>query len=139
MLRQKTAPEVTCVRLTLAARLVGLRCELFGERGGGKMAKWLGVPARTWHSYEHGVVIPGPLILKIIVETSVEPVWLLRGTGPKFRRENPPMSEMSCQPATTVSSLLRLVLTRLEPEHSIESNSPDALAIDGICTDSVGG
>jgi hypothetical protein len=103
-------------RLALAARLVELRYELFGESGRPKMAKWLGVQARTWHSYEQGVVIPGPLILRIIVETSVEPAWLLHGTGPKFRRDKSPMRDKLHQRAIGVSSLIRTALGLLEAQ-----------------------
>ena len=129
MLRQKTAAEVTRARRALAERLVDLRSDLFGERGSQKMAKWLGVPTRTWYSYERGVVIPGTLILKIIVKTSVEPAWLLHGTGPKFRRAASPLSETSSQPAMTVSSLLHLALRQLDAEHTAESNPRDALGL----------
>jgi hypothetical protein len=135
MVRRKTATELTRARLALAERLVILRTELFGERGGPEMAMWLGVPARTWYSYERGVVIPGPLILKIIVATTVEPGWLLHGTGPKFRRPELPLRDTSPQPVMTVSSLLRLALRQLDAEHAAGSNPREGLGVDGIVND----
>ena len=50
------------------------------------MADSLGIPLKTWLHYESGVVMPGRIVLKLIVETSVNPRWLLSGEGPKFRR-----------------------------------------------------
>jgi hypothetical protein len=121
MLRRKTAPELTRTRLDIAARLVALRCELFGERRSSKrMAEWLGVPARTWLSYERGTAIPGIVILSLIVETSVEPEWLLHGTGPMFRLEDAPLTGTSCCPATAVRSLLQLAINRLGREQMFE-------------------
>ena len=115
MLRKKTAPELTQTRLEIAARLVSLRRDLFGKhRSSMKMAEWLGIPARSWHSYENGTVIPGTVILNVIVETSVEPEWLLHGTGPMFRLDDPVSTEASFEPAQRIQSLLRLAISRLE-------------------------
>jgi hypothetical protein len=50
------------------------------------MARGLGIPVRTWYNYEGGANVPIEITLKIIEVTSVEPAWLLRGEGPKFRR-----------------------------------------------------
>jgi hypothetical protein len=117
MLRKKTAPEVTRTRLEIAARLGSLRRDLFGKHRSSKnMAQWLGIPARTWHSYEHGTVIPGTVILNIIVETSVEPEWLLHGTGPMFRLEDSVLTGADLGPAMRVQSLLRLAISRLDQE-----------------------
>jgi hypothetical protein len=131
MARRKAATEVIRVRLALAERLVALRSELFGERGRSEMAMWLGVPARTWYSYEQGVVIPGQLILKIIVATSVEPGWLLHGKGPKFRRPEPDRRETSPQPAMTARCLLQLALSQLDADHAARSNPRESLRADG--------
>ena len=49
----------------------------------------LGIPVRTWYNYENGVTVPAEIILRIVELTSVEPVWLLRGEGPKFRPRMP--------------------------------------------------
>ena len=93
------------------------------------MAKWLGVPPSTWRSYERGVVIPGPVILKVIVGASVEPVWLLHGTGPKFRRRAASLTESSLEPTKTVSRLLLLALRQLDAEHRAVSNPRDGLGL----------
>ena len=47
----------------------------------------LGIPVRTWYNYENGVTVPAEIILRIVELTAVEPVWLLRGEGPKFRAD----------------------------------------------------
>ena len=121
MLRQKTAAEVTRARLAIAKRLVALRSELCGEHGSTKMAKWLGVPARSWYSYERGMAIPGLLILKIVVETSVEPMWLLHGTGPKYRPAESHLTDTSSHASMTVSSLLGFAISQLDQEQMTES------------------
>jgi hypothetical protein len=121
VLRKKTAPELTQTRLDIAARLLALRCEPFGnQRSSKKMAEWLGVPARNWSSYEHGTAIPGIVILNIIVETSVEPLWLLHGTGPLFRLEDTPSIGTSIHPATTARCLLQLAINHLGREKMSE-------------------
>ena len=57
------------------------------------MARRLGIPVRTWYNYEAGVTVPAEVILKIIELTSVEPIWLLHGKGPKFRQGVPERRE----------------------------------------------
>lgn len=54
------SPSIPC-DAGLAGRLAGLRRELFGDDGGGELARRLGVPARTWSNYEGGVTVPAPL------------------------------------------------------------------------------
>ena len=49
MARRKNPQGLVRARLDLAARLVALRSELFGERGGPEMARRLGIPVRTWY------------------------------------------------------------------------------------------
>jgi hypothetical protein len=93
-----------------------LRSELFGDRGGPEMARRLGIPVRTWYNYEGGVTVPAEVILKIIELTSVEPVWLLHGKGPKFRPSRPDGCGMATPPAMTVGALLRTALQLLENE-----------------------
>jgi hypothetical protein len=86
MARRKTLPESLRAKLALAERLATLRLELFGERGGPEMARRLGIPVRTWYNYEGGVTVPAEVVLRIMELTSVEPVWLLHGRGPRFRQ-----------------------------------------------------
>ena len=64
----------------LARRLRQSRLELYGEHGF-LMAEALSLPARTWANYESGVIIPGPVLLRFIEVTGVEPHWLLTGEG----------------------------------------------------------
>jgi hypothetical protein len=72
-------------RAALARRLCITRGERFGtDCGPDRLATLLGVPARTWLNYESGVSIPGEVILKFIEITGAEPLWLLRGLGPKY-------------------------------------------------------
>jgi len=115
MARRKNAPESIRVKHSLSERLRDLRTEFHGERGGPDLARALGIPVRTWYNYETGVTVPAEIILRIVELTSVEPVWLLRGEGPKFRAK-------AIEPATpgeglagsSVATLLRTALERLE-------------------------
>src|ERR1700677_3324685 len=85
MARRKNAPESIRVKHGLSERLRQLRTEFYGERGGPDLARTLAIPVRTWYNYENGVTVPAEIILRIVELTSVEPVWLLRGEGAKFR------------------------------------------------------
>src|SRR5208337_556658 len=102
MARRKTLPDSLSAKLALAGRLSNLRMELFGDRGGPEMARRLGIPVRTWYNYEGGVTVPAEVVLKIIELTSVEPVWLLNGKGPKFRQQpRNDRLEMPAKPSMT--------------------------------------
>jgi hypothetical protein len=112
MARQKTLPVTLRTKHVLAERIIALRMELFGPRGGPELARRLGIPVRTWYNYEGGITVPGEILLKIIEVTSVEPMWLLRGTGPRFsdaRRESnetlpPPASKAGVAAASAAKS-----------------------------------
>ncbi len=139
MARRKTLPESVRAKLALAERLAALRSELFGERGGPEMARRLAIPVRTWYNYEGGVTVPAEVALKIIELTSVEPVWLLHGEGPKFRRARPDRLEPGAPPAVTIGALLRTALQLLEndepgagrPEHEVTGDKHDATSPGG--------
>jgi hypothetical protein len=47
----------------------------------GGLAEALGLPDRTWRSYEAGVTIPAPVILRFIEVCGASPHWLLTGEG----------------------------------------------------------
>ena len=66
-----------------------IRLELYGEHGGPVLAGKLQIPSRTWANYERGVTIPGETLLEFLVLTGVEPTWLLRGAGEKYRVATP--------------------------------------------------
>ena len=119
MARRKNAPESVKIKHGLSGRLRDLRTEFYGERGGPDLARALGIPVRTWYNYETGVTVPAEIILRIVEITSVEPVWLLRGEGPKFRSIQPGFpSPVNGQgdglAGSSVSTLLRVALERLE-------------------------
>ncbi len=119
MARRKTLPESLRAKLALAERLSNLRLELFGERGGPEMARRLQIPVRTWYNYEGGVTVPAEVVLKIIELTSVEPVWLLHGKGPKFRQQSDAnVLDTAARPNMTVGALLRTALQLLESDHA---------------------
>src|SRR3954452_22277496 len=123
MARRKSLPESLRAKLALAERLSTLRLELYGERGGPEMARRLGIPVRTCYNYEGGVTVPAEVVLKIMELTSVEPVCLLHGRGPRFRQL--PRSDghdSATRPAMTVGALLRTALQLLENEEP--SSSP---------------
>jgi len=114
MARRKTLPDLVKTKYSLAERLSRLRAELFGDRGGPELARRLGIPVRTWYNYEAGVTVPAEVVLKIIELTSVEPMWLLHGKGPKFRPK--PIEDFELIPSSkrSVGSLLRTALQILE-------------------------
>ena len=114
MARRKNAPESIRLKHNLSERLRELRTEFFGERGGPDMARTLGILVRTWYNYESGVTVPAEIILQVVELTSVEPVWLLRGEGPKFRPTMPPPPSNDDLQNSSVASLLRTALERLE-------------------------
>jgi len=115
MARLKTLPESVRNKLALAERLVALRSELYGDRGGPEMARRLGIPIRTWYNYETGVTVPAEIILNVIKMTAVEAEWLLDGKGPKFRQVRAEPGETRAL-KMTVSALLRSFLHLLEDE-----------------------
>jgi hypothetical protein len=114
MARRKTLPESVRAKYSLAERLSSLRAELFGDRGGPELARQLGLPVRTWYNYESGVTVPAEVILKIIELTSVEPMWLLHGMGPKFRTAAAERRDSVFGPKMSVGTLLRTALQMLE-------------------------
>ena len=109
MARRKNLPESVRVKCHLSERLREIRIELHGERGGSEMARRLALPIRTWYNYESGVTVPAEVILRFIELTSVEPLWLLHGKGPKFRTTSPTTGGTD-----SVEALLRTALHRLE-------------------------
>jgi len=72
-------------RHSLAHRLRYVRRERFGEHGLEALAELLKVSARTWTTCESCGTISGGLLLRFIEVTGVEPCWLLRGSGPRYR------------------------------------------------------
>src|SRR5262245_10327274 len=110
MARRKNRPEAVRVKNRLSERLHEIRVELFGDRGGSEMARRLNLPVRTWYNYEAGVTVPAEVLLRFVELTSVEPMWLLHGRGPKYRCSPPPT------PDGSVRDLLRTALRRLEEQ-----------------------
>lgn len=120
MARRKNLPESVRVKCHLSERLREIRIELHGERGGSEMARRLGLPIRTWYNYESGVTVPAEVLLRFIELTSVEPLWLLHGKGPKFRT-----TAHGAGPGDSVEALLRTALQRLETKNG--TTAPDSL------------
>jgi hypothetical protein len=87
--RQPTPPERAEAKAAVAGRLRLIRLERYGERGGPALAGMLRLPSRTWVNYERGVTIPGVILLEFLELTGVEPLWLLRGAGEKYRMATP--------------------------------------------------
>ncbi len=75
----------TSSKAAIAGRLRLIRSEIFGEHGGPEFADQLGLPFRTWFNYETGVTLPGEVLLKFLVITGTEPLWLLCDEGPRYR------------------------------------------------------
>ncbi len=128
MARRKNAPESVRVKHNLSERLRELRTEFYGDRGGPDLARVLGIPVRTWYNYETGVTVPAEIILRIVELTAVEPVWLLRGEGPKFRSKDPalgPNGSIDDLDGQSIPMLLRAALERLERQERQERHARD--------------
>lgn len=112
MARKKTTKHRINVKASISRRLREIRQEIFGEHGGPELARRLNLPARTWYNYETGVTVPAEILLGFIDETAANPVWLLSGEGPKFRRglEDQVLSRLS------PVQLIRRGLEKLERE-----------------------
>jgi hypothetical protein len=124
MARRKTPPDLVLAKYTLAERLRMLRAELYGDRGGPGLARRLGIPIRTWYNYEGGVTVPAEVILKIIELTSVEPMWLLHGKGPKYRGPGTGRPGSATVQDRSVGALLRTALQLLEEEEAVPEGLP---------------
>jgi hypothetical protein len=86
--RKKTPKTRVNVKASLSRRLREIRQELFGDHGGPELARRLNLPARTWYNYETGVTVPAEILLGFIEQTGANPMYLISGEGPKFRRAN---------------------------------------------------
>jgi Peptidase S24-like len=84
--RKKTSKLRVNVKASLSRRLREIRQEIFGDHGGPELARRLGLPARTWYNYETGVTVPAEVLLGFIEQTGANPIWLLTGEGPRYRR-----------------------------------------------------
>jgi Peptidase S24-like len=84
--RKKTSKLRVNVKASLSRRLREVRQEIFGDHGGPELARRLGLPARTWYNYETGVTVPAEVLLGFIEQTGANPIWLLTGEGPRYRR-----------------------------------------------------
>jgi len=110
--RKKTPKIRVNVKAQISGRLREVRQELFGEHGGPELARRLNLPARTWYNYETGVTVPGEVLLAFMEQTGTNPIWLLNGEGPKYRRglEDTVLADL------TPEELIRRGLEKLEQE-----------------------
>jgi hypothetical protein len=69
------------------------------------------------------VTVPAEVVLKIIELTSVEPMWLLHGQGPKYRTARPGHPEAAAGSGVSVGALLRTALSILENGESSRRSS----------------
>jgi SOS-response transcriptional repressor LexA len=86
--RKKTSKLRVNVKTSLSRRLREVRQEIFGDHGGPELARRLNLPARTWYNYETGVTVPAEVLLGFIEQTGANPIWLLTGEGPRYRRSS---------------------------------------------------
>ena len=112
MARRKTPKLQVDINASLSRRLREIRQELFGDHGGPELARRLNVPARTWYNYETGVTIPAEVLLTFIDQTEANPVFLLSGEGPKYRRRHSDLGIAEPSPI----ELIRRGLEKLEQE-----------------------
>jgi hypothetical protein len=113
----------------LSKRLREIRQELFGEHGGPELARRLNLPARTWYNYETGVTVPAEVLLGFIDQTGANPLWLISGEGPKYRRGG----EEGLLSALSPIELIRRGLEKLEQEpQDVVVVAPDNLPGEAI-------
>jgi hypothetical protein len=108
--RKKTPKLRVNIKASLSRRLREIRQELFGDHGGPELARRLNLPARTWYNYETGVTVPAEVLLTFIDQTGANPVWLLSGEGPRYRRGLADLSVAELSPV----ELIRRGLEKLE-------------------------
>lgn len=113
MSTRKPSTDVKQVKRTLSERLAEIRSEKFGTQGKAEMARRLGIPPRSWYNYEGGVTVPAEVLLKTIELTAVEPLWLLHGTGPKYRRASE-AAWVAFEPAAAARQLIETALQLAE-------------------------
>lgn len=142
--RKKTPTVRVNVKAQISSRLREVRQELFGEHGGPELARRLNLPARTWYNYETGVTVPAEVLLSFIDQTGTNPVWLLTGQGPKYRRglEDMVLADLSPE------DLIRRGLEKLEqepnevvfvaPENLSGEDASDFVAVDLVPLASLG-
>jgi hypothetical protein len=76
---------------TLGDRLRQVRVERFGPDGVDALAQRIGVAPQTWRNYEAiGGLIPAAHLQRFVELTGADPVWLINGRGPKYRRTAAP-------------------------------------------------
>jgi hypothetical protein len=143
--RKKTPTVRVNVKALISNRLREVRQELFGEHGGPELARRLNLPARTWYNYETGVTVPAEVLLSFIDQTGVNPLWLLNGDGPKYRRglEDQVLADL------TPEQLIRRGLEKLEempdevvlvaPENLPGESMSDFVAVGLVPLASLGG
>ena len=112
MARKKTPKSRVNVKAMISSRLREIRQEQFGEHGGPELARRLDLPARTWYNYETGVTVPAEVLLSFIDQTGTNPLWLLNGQGPKYRRD----MEDQVLAGLTPEQLIRRGLEKLEQQ-----------------------
>lgn len=110
--RKKTPKTRVNVKALISTRLREVRQDIFGEHGGPELARRLGLPARTWYNYETGVTVPAEVLLSFMDQTGINPMWLLNGSGPKYRSEMEDMVLAELSP----EELIRRGLEKLERE-----------------------
>lgn len=125
MSTRRPSPDARQVKQTLSDRLAEIRSEKFGTQGKAEMARRLGIPPRSWYNYEGGVTVPAEVLLKTIELTAVEPLWLLHGTGPKYRRASE-AAWVAFEPTAAARQLIQTALELAE-----QSDAPPCPTGDG--------
>jgi Peptidase S24-like len=127
--RKKTPKSRVTVKAMISSRLREIRQEQFGEHGGPELARRLELPARTWYNYETGVTVPAEVLLSFIDQTGTNPLWLLNGEGPKYRRgmEDQVLSSL------TPEQLIRRGLEKLEQQpNDVQVVAPENLPAESL-------
>jgi hypothetical protein len=90
----------------LAERLRLLRHDLYGAHGAPLLAQQLGVAAYEWLAFEAGETPPAEVLERLVATTLVDPIWLLKGVGPRYRKGPPLRWATDAAPDETPSDLV---------------------------------
>jgi hypothetical protein len=111
MPRQPDSEETKLIKEMVGRRLRELRMEFGSVDGLAALPARLNIPVRHWYYFERGRTVPAEVILRIIEATNVEPVWLLRGVGPKYR---PSERSAPANRKRIAADVIREAIARLE-------------------------
>jgi hypothetical protein len=103
MARAKDGAQLLSLRCEIGARCRVIRMDLYGASQ--QFHRDMPASYRNWWNWERGVEMPGTVMLRFLELTGASPVWLLRGTGPRYA------ADINSQSPTIRSLALRVIST----------------------------